>query len=83
MQPFLKNISLALFILASFTSCSKDKVESGGGIETTPVTAINYRSAKSGGVILESKSAIIREEFVLALHPILILLRISQKEELV
>lgn len=69
MQPFFKNISLVLFILATFTSCSKDKVESGGGIETTPVTAINYRSAKSGGVILESKSAIIQRGVCFSTSP--------------
>lgn len=60
MQPLLKKLSLVVLIFATFSSCSKDKEEKSGGIETSSVTAINYRSAKSGGVILESKSAIIQ-----------------------
>ncbi len=60
MQLFIKKISLVLFVLTSFISCSKDKEESNGKIETSPVSTINFRSAKTGGVISASTSAIIQ-----------------------
>lgn len=60
MQPFIKKISLALFVLISFISCSKDKEDSNNKIETSAVSTINYRSAKTGGVITASTSTIIQ-----------------------
>lgn len=61
MQPIFKNISLALFILVAFISCSKDKAEaSNGKIETSAVIIMSHRSIKSGGVISESKTSVIQ-----------------------
>lgn len=71
MQPIIKNLSLAILIFATLISCSKDKKTetAAGGIETSPVSSITYRSAKSGGVILESKSAIIQRGVCFSTSP--------------
>lgn len=59
MQPILNKLTLALFFIATIVSCSKDKEEEAkGNITTSAVTEISYNSAKSGGIILESSSAI-------------------------
>lgn len=61
-QPIYKRIALVTLLFVTFISCSKDKEEetSTAKIETSKVTEITFRSAKSGGIITESNSAILQ-----------------------
>lgn len=55
-------LTLCLFLGLQMISCSKDKEDNSNNvaIQTTPVTVLSHRSAKTGGAIGQSPSAVIQ-----------------------